>query len=255
MKIKELASGNLGNEKKKNKKNNSYWVYGIIVIILTTILFIQYLKVPKISNVVSASLQESVVTIQDAADTQKKSTRQAIDDAVNKALIGESLTNTETKTPDTQVITDTPGLSSITTKIQDKIGDIKSDANKNASNVSSSKIQIKEAISSNKIKLIYNGALRTVRLIGVSPNGKKEKLQQLLDNAKNELQIELDTKKNDGVFLLVYLWDGEPSDVKNMINIQMIKDTSSICTYNSGSGIIEQPNIKYFGDFLDATKD
>jgi hypothetical protein len=189
---------------------------------------------------VSSSLEESVLTIQDTAQNQKDNIRKAIDDAVNKALLGESIVDNSNAT--NQNTSD----STLGSQIKDSLQESK--INESLS------IEIKEVISSNKIRLIYKGEEKVVRLIGVGPNGRKEHLQYLIDNMTNEIHLEFDTKKKDGEYLLVYLWDGEPSEVKNMINIQMIKNEYATCTYNAGSTIIEQPNIKYFGDFIDATK-
>lgn len=224
------------NKDANKNKNSAYWAYAIIVIALTSGLFIHQFKKPSVSDIVDSSLQESVLTIQDVADIQKQSTQQAIDEAVNKALLGESVDN------------DTVNNSSLGEQIKDSINDT------TITPTYDSTVEILEVISSNKIKLTYKGQTKTIRLIGVGPNGRKENLELLLENTKNKLQIELDTKKADGEYMLVYLWDGEPSDVNNMINIQMIKNEYSTCTYNAGSTIIEQPNIKYFGDFIDATK-
>lgn len=204
----------------KNKK--LYWFIAIIIITMSTFLFIQYLNRPKIENVLNNALRDSLVSIQEEADIQNETTKDAINSAINKVLNGSN--NDEIVNDENQLTDETKNVIVI------------------------------EVLSSNSIKLKDKGIEKIVRLIGVSSGGNKKDLEMLINNV-TDLHIEQDVKKTDKGKDLVYLWNGEPSeDVNKMINIQMIKNNFASCTYNAGSGVIEQPNIKYFGDFIEATK-
>lgn len=234
----------------KHKKD---WFFAIIIIILVTLLFFQYQSKPDVDKVVANSITDALVGVKDEADIQKDATQQAIDEAVNKAILGESINSTEdvfTNTPDTNISNNTQIE---TPSIADTIKDTLNNVNQNAD--STSKVKIVEVESSNKLTIEQDGKQIKIRLIGVHANGSKDGLMSLITNVDN-LVIETDTKKTEGDYKLVYLWNGEPQDNgNNMINIQMIKNEYAFSTYDFvHPGIIETPNIKYQQYFIDAIK-
>lgn len=236
----------------KHKKD---WLIAIIIIVIVTLLFFQYLSKPKINDVVSNSISNSLVGVKDEADIQKNATQQAIDEAVNKAILGESIdsntdkpVNTDTNTSNTTIDNSNPA-SVIAGTIKDTLNNI------NENSDSQSNVKIVEIESSNKLTIEQDGKEIKIRLIGVHGNGSKDGLATLITNV-NDLMIETDTKKTEGDYKLVYLWNGEPTDSgENMINIRMIKEEYAFSTYDFiHPGIIETPNIKYQQLFIDCIK-
>lgn len=244
-------------------KHKRDWFFAIIIIILVTILFCQYITKPKVNTVVADSIVDSLVGVKDEADIQKDATQQAIDEAINKAILGESIkeetsiTAPETENnpivSDTEIVskpesTDNP-ISSIAGAIKDTLNNVNSDTD------SGSAVKIVEVESSNKLTIEQDGVQIKIRLIGVHATGSKEGLKSLLLSTE-DLMIETDTKKNEGEYKLVYLWNGEPNENgSNMINIQMIVNEYAYSTYDFvHPGVIENPNIKYQQYFINAIK-
>jgi len=238
----------------KHKKD---WFFAIIIIILCTLLFFQYQSKPKVDEVVADSIADALVGIKDQAEIQKDATQQAIDEAVNKAILGESITNKDTpsvNTSENSNIENVPNNTQTETpSIADTIKDTLNNVNQNTDSTSS--VKIVEIESSNKLIIEQDGKQIKIRLLGVHANGSKDGLLSLITNI-DDLTIETDTKKNEGDYKLVYMWNGDPlEDGSNMINLQMIKNEFAYSTYDFvHPGIIETPNIKYQQYFIDAIK-
>lgn len=211
----------------KNKKN---WITAVAIVAAALLLFSWYTSEKEkdsSSKLIAEALKDSSVT-----DTSKE----ALDNAVNEAILGEDSKS------------DSP-VSTLTDAIKDTLNNVNEDSD------SKTVSEIINVESSNKLTLKQDGKEISVRLIGVHSNGSKDGLKNLLNNV-SDLRIETDTKKTEGEYKLVYLWDGEPKeDCSNMINIQMIKNEYAYSTYDFiHPGVIETPNIKYQSYFIDATK-
>ena len=221
------------------------WIIAIILVIICLILFCTYVA-QKTEDKKAKEITNSLTNIQ--TDRKKQEHVENVDNIVNSEIFKES---SETKTPEESAIshkTDNPA-EALTSAIKDALNE----ANNSSG---TSNIEVLEVESSNKLKIKEDGKEIAVRLIGVHGNGSSSGLQALVDNAQN-LQIELDTKKSDGEYKLVYLWDGEPTEKgNNMLNIQMIHNGYAYSTYDFvHPGVIENPNIKYQSLFIDAIKD
>lgn len=244
-------------------KHKRDWIFAIIIIVLVTILFCQYTTRPKVNTVVADSIVDSLANTKEDTNTSPKDDgKQAIDDAINKAILGEKTEETHVSTPEvenkpttpsTEVVekpetTDNP-ISSIAGAIKDTLNNVNTDTD------SGSSVKIVEVESSNKLTIEQDGVQIKIRLIGVHATGSKEGLKSLLLST-DDLMIEMDTKKNEGEYKLVYLWNGEPNENgSNMINIQMIVNEYAYSTYDFvHPGVIENPNIKYQQYFINAIK-
>ena len=235
----------------KHKKD---WFFAIIIIILVTLLFFQYQSKPDVDDVVANSIADALVGVKDEADIQKDATQQAIDEAVNKAILGESITSKEeTNTNAPNVDDKTNSTQTEAPSIADTIKDTLNNVNQTPDSTSS--VKIVEIESSNRLIIEQDGKQIKIRLIGVHANGSRDGLMSLITNVDN-LIIETDTKKNEGDYRLVYLWDGDPMDNgQNMINLQMVEQEFAYSTYDFvHPGVIETPNIKYQQLFIDAIK-
>ena len=230
------------------KRKTKQWFIAICIIIICTFLLMTYWSKPKINDAVSNAIVDALVTPDKEAEIQKDATKQAIDEAVNMAILGKPINKKEENIENSN--TNNGESNSI---ISDAIKDTLNNVNDNTTSAENA-VEVLEIIQCNILKIKHDGHTKLVRLIGVSPSGSKSGLESLLLSAKN-LTIETDTKKGEGDYLLVYLWDGEPtSDGLNMINLQMVMSEYAKSTYDAGSRIIEQPNIKYFGHFISAGK-
>ena len=229
------------------KRKTKQWFVAILIIIICTFLLMTYWSKPKMNDAVSNAIIDALVTPDKEAEIQKDATKQAIDEAVNMAILGKPIADTK---PENNTEQKDDNIGSI---IGDAIKDTMNNVNDTSTAVDN-QIEVIEVIQCNVLKIKHDGYTKLVRLIGVSPSGSKSGLESLLLSAKN-LTIETDTKKGEGDYLLVYLWDGEPTaDGLNMINLQMVMSEYAKSTYDAGSRIIEQPNIKYFGHFINAGK-
>ena len=232
----------------KHKKD---WFFAIVIIVLVTLLFFEYKSRPAVDDVVANSIADALVGVQDEAEIQKDATQQAVDEAVNKAILGESIKNEDLSVESSKDVNNESlgGASQIANAIKDTLNNV------NQNTDSTSAIKIVEIESSNKLIIEQDGKQLKIRLIGVHANGSKDGLLSLISNI-DDLVVETDTKKVEGEYKLVYLWNGQPQDNgENMINLQMIKKEFAYSTYDFvHPGVIETPNIKYQQYFIDVIK-
>lgn len=108
-------------------------------------------------------------------------------------------------------------------------------------------------ISSSTFKATLNGEEKTYRLIGVASDGDSNQIKNILESLTG-VTITQDSKKKDGDVNLVYLWSGDPKNINNMINIQIVKLGFAKTTYTDAVTYPEGINVTYSLQFIKASK-
>lgn len=230
-------------------KKNGHWIAGIGVVIVCLVLFCTYTFTQTSQERKIEDISNGLLAVQN--DRENNERIENIDNLVTSAILSGQMEADKHHEADIELEkekSDNPAIA-----LTDAIKDALNEANKSED---ISQIEIVEIESSNKIRIKEKGDEYSIRLIGVHASGSTSGLKALLDNAY-DLRIETDTKKSDGEYKLVYLWDGEPTEKgSNMINIQMVFNGYAYSTYDFvHPGVIENPNIKYQSLFIDAIKD
>ncbi len=112
-----------------------------------------------------------------------------------------------------------------------------------------------QMITASTFKATLDGEEKTYRLIGVSNDGDKQAVKELLESL-TKIVITHDSmvhKKGDTVEL-IYLWNQDDKNIENMINLQIVRQGLCQTTY-LGTSYAEHPNIKYVTQFVQAAKD
>ena len=107
-------------------------------------------------------------------------------------------------------------------------------------------------IDSSTFEAEVNNENFTYHLIGVAGDGNKEAVKSILEGLVGGI-ITYDTMKNRNGIKQIYLWNGETSDIGNMINLQIVRLNLCSTTY-TGTSYAEAPNITYSSKFVDAAK-
>jgi preprotein translocase subunit YajC len=110
-------------------------------------------------------------------------------------------------------------------------------------------------ISASTFKATLNNEEKTFRLIGVVEDGNTVKIKQLLESLTG-IVITQDVMKvkKDTDIQLIYLWNGDDSDINNMVNIQIVKNGLAKTTYTDAVNYPEGTNVKYSLQFIKASK-
>lgn len=110
-------------------------------------------------------------------------------------------------------------------------------------------------ISASTFKATLNNEEKTFRLIGVVDDGNTAKIKELLESLTG-IVITQDVMKvkKDTDIQLIYLWNGDDSDINNMVNIQIVKSGFAKTTYTDAVTYPEGTNVKYSLQFIKASK-